>query len=204
MVGREARFKRVRLEDVMKLIFLYGPPACGKLTVAKSLAALTNYPLFHNHLALDAVTSVFPFGSEPFVRLRSLYWLAMFEEAARQDRSLIFTFAPERTVPDSFIEETKAAVEDHGGEVCFVALQVSPEGQMQRVESPDRKASKKIHSREVLRKFIAGGGADYPPIAADLTIDTEALAPDAAAQAIMQALALEALAQPHVMYPDPE
>lgn len=188
----------------MKLIFLYGPAACGKLTVAKALAALTNYPLFHNHLVLDAVTSVFPFGGEPFVRLRSLYWLSMFEEAARQDRPLIFTFAPERTVPASFIEETRAAVEAHGGEVCFVELQVSPEGQMQRVENPDRKASKKIHSREVLKKFRDGGGAAYRPIPSDLVIDTEALAPDAAAQRIMDALALEPLPQPHVMYPDPE
>lgn len=188
----------------MKLIFLYGPAACGKLTVAKALAALTNYPLFHNHLALDAVTSVFPFGSVPFVRLRSLYWLSMFEEAARQDRPLIFTFAPERTVPASFIEEARAAVEGHGGEVCFVELQVSPEGQMQRVENPDRKASKKIHSREVLQKFRDGGGAAYRPIPADLVIDTEAMAPDAAARAIMQALSLAPLPQPHVMYPDPD
>lgn len=188
----------------MKLIFLYGPAACGKLTVAKALAALTHYPLFHNHLVLDAVTAVFPFGSEPFVRLRSLYWLAMFDEAARQDRPLIFTFAPERTVPDSFIEETRAAVEAHGGEVCFVELQVSPEAQMQRVENADRKASKKIHSREVLRKFRDGGGAAHRPIPADLTIDTEALAPDAAAQAIVEALSIEPLPQPHVMYPDPK
>lgn len=188
----------------MKLIFLFGPAACGKLTVAKALAARTSYPLFHNHLALDAVTAVFPFGSEPAIRLRSLYWLSMFEEAARQDRPLIFTFAPERTVPDSFIAETRAAVEGHGGEVIFVELQVSPEEQMRRVETPDRKASKKIHAREVLQKFIAGGGAAYPPIPADLVIDTEALAPEAAAQAIIDALALEPLPEPHVMYPDPD
>ncbi len=188
----------------MKLIFLFGPAACGKLTVAKALAALTNYPLFHNHLVLDAVTAVFPFGSAPFVRLRSLYWRSMFEEAARRDRPLIFTFAPERTVPASFIEETRAAVQAHGGEVVFVELKVSPEEQMRRVENPDRKASKKIHAQEVLRKFREGGGADYRPIPADLVIDTEALAPDAAAQAIVEALALEPLAEPHVMYPDPE
>lgn len=188
----------------MKLIFLYGPAASGKLTVARALAAATRYPLFHNHLALDAVTSVFPFGSEPAIRLRSLYWLSMFEEAARQARPLIFTFAPERTVPDSFIAETRTAVEGHGGEVVFVELQVSPEEQMRRVENADRKASKKIHSREVLRKFRDGGGAAYPPIPADLVIDTEVMDPEAAAQAIIEALALEPLPEPHVMYPDPQ
>lgn len=188
----------------MKLIFLYGPAACGKLTVARALAARTNYPLFHNHLALDAVAAVFPFGSPSFVRLRSLYWLSMFEEAARQDRPLIFTFAPERTVPEAFIEETRAVVERHGGQVVFVELKVSPEEQMRRVENADRKASKKIHSRDVLKKFRDGGGAAYRDIPADLVIDTEAFAPEAAAQEIVRTLALEPLPQPHVMYPDPE
>jgi len=56
----------------------------------------------------------------------------------------------------------------------------------------------------VLQKFIASGGAAYPPIPADLVIDTEALAPEAAAQRIVEALALEPLPEPHVMYPDPE
>ena len=188
----------------MKLVFLFGPAACGKLTVAKALAARTNYPLFHNHLALDAIAAVFPFGSAPFVRLRSLYWRAMFEEAAREDRSLIFTFAPENTVPPDFIEETRAVIERHGGEVCFVELTVSPEEQDRRVENPDRKASNKLHSVEVLRKFRAAGGPAYPPIPADLVIDTETTAPAAAAERIVKAFALTPLPSPHVMYPDPE
>ena len=188
----------------MKLIFIFGPAASGKLTVAKALAARTNYPLFHNHLALDAVAAVFPFGSPPFVRLRSLYWRAMFEEAARADRPLIFTFAPENTVPADFIDETQAVVERHGGEVRFVELTVSPEEQDRRVENADRKASNKLHSREVLRKFRAAGGPAYRPIPAALVIDTETTAPEAAAARIAEAFGLTPLPSPHVMYPDPE
>lgn len=37
----------------MKLMFIYGPPAAGKLTVAKALCAHTGFKLFHNHLALQ-------------------------------------------------------------------------------------------------------------------------------------------------------
>ena len=37
----------------MKLIFIYGLPATGKLTVAVELAAMTGYKLFHNHLVVD-------------------------------------------------------------------------------------------------------------------------------------------------------
>jgi hypothetical protein len=50
----------------MQLIFIFGQVALGKLTVARELAARTDVALFHNHLVVDAVSAVFPFGSEPF------------------------------------------------------------------------------------------------------------------------------------------
>src|SRR5258706_14496721 len=104
----------------MKLVFLYGAPAVGKLTVARELAALTGFRLFHNHLTVDLVTSLFPFGSEPFVILREQIWLAAFRAAALHDVSLIFTFNPERTVREGFIQDTLQAVESAGGKVTFL------------------------------------------------------------------------------------
>ena len=43
----------------MKLILLYGPPASGKLTIAKKLSELTGIPLFHNHLSRDLVENIY-------------------------------------------------------------------------------------------------------------------------------------------------
>ena len=59
----------------MKLVFLYGPPAVGKLTVGRELASRCGFPLFHNHLVVDALTPVFEFGSDAFVDLRERWWL---------------------------------------------------------------------------------------------------------------------------------
>jgi len=85
----------------MQLIFIHGPAACGKLTVATELAAITGLRLFHNHLTVDLVAALFEFGSEPFVRLRESIWLDAFREAGEADRSLVFTFHPEASVqPD--------------------------------------------------------------------------------------------------------
>ena len=59
----------------MRLVFLHGAAAAGKLTTARELERLVGYPVFHNHLIVDALTAVFPFGTEPFVRLREEFWL---------------------------------------------------------------------------------------------------------------------------------
>src|SRR5215211_7250719 len=79
----------------MELVFVHGPAASGKLTVARELGRLTGLPVFHNHLIVDVLLEVFEFGSPEFVALREQFWLATFGAAAASGRSLIFTFAPE-------------------------------------------------------------------------------------------------------------
>jgi len=38
---------------MVDLVLLHGPPASGKLTIAKELSVLTEARVFHNHLTLD-------------------------------------------------------------------------------------------------------------------------------------------------------
>jgi hypothetical protein len=45
------------------------------------------------------VLAVFPFGSPEFVRLREEFWLRTFAVAIGSGTSLVFTFAPEPSVP---------------------------------------------------------------------------------------------------------
>ena len=87
----------------MNLIFVHGMPGVGKLTVARELSRLTGYKLFHNHLTLDLVESVFEFGTQAFVELRESIWLSVFEKAIDSGLpGLIFTFAFEPTVTGCF------------------------------------------------------------------------------------------------------
>ena len=65
----------------MKFIFLHGPPAVGKLTIARELATLTGWRLFHNHLTVDLVLSVYDFGTPGFIALREQIWLAVIRRA---------------------------------------------------------------------------------------------------------------------------
>lgn len=145
----------------MKLIFFYGLPGTGKLTIARELAELTGYKLFHNHLTVDLLLSIFEFGSEPFVELRERIWLSVFEEAASLP-AMIFTFNPENSVRQSFIEKTIHAVESRGGEVLFVEVVCDPAELERRMDTQDRRQHKKLVSLELYRKLKAEGVFDSP------------------------------------------
>ncbi len=169
----------------MQLIFIYGQPASGKLTIARLLAGRTGLALFHNHLVVDAVGAVFPFGSDAFVRLRERVWLDVMAEAAKAGRSLIFTFAPEPTVAPDFAQRVRAQVEASGGKVIFVALTVPLAEQERRIAEPDRSAFGKMRSLDLLRQLkgeFAASMAAMPEPA--ITIDTAAMAPRQAAEKI--------------------
>ena len=153
----------------MRLIFLYGLPGVGKLTIARELAELTGFRVFHNHLTVDLVLSVFEFGSKPFVELREAVWLEVFKQAAAADlNGLIFTFVFERTVRAGFIEKTQSVIESAGGEVLFVELTCTTEELEKRIEHPSRQKFEVEFCRDVsrvasLRSFRVANATEESP-----------------------------------------
>jgi len=176
----------------MRLIFLYGLPATGKHTVAQHLATLTGYKLFHNHLAVDLVLSVFDFGTQPFVELREQIWLSVFEQAAATNLpGLIFTFAPERTVRPTFIPSALEVLSRHDATVDFVELTCPLPELHQRLDNPSRQRFKKLTSTALFDQLHADGVFDASHMPTPrLTVDTSLHTPEAAAAAIAQALNL--------------
>lgn len=177
----------------MKLIFLHGLPGVGKLTVARELAALTGFKVFHNHLTVDLVTAVFEFGSGPFVKLREKIWLEVFREAVEANLTgLIFTFAYDGTVSDTFIPETQRVVGASGGEVLFVELVCSMEELESRLTSPLRQEFGKLTSLSLFRELSAIGALKDPGIPSyRFVVDTTVLTPDETAKLIVEKLELQ-------------
>jgi chloramphenicol 3-O-phosphotransferase len=174
----------------MKLVFLYGPPAGGKLTVARELAALTGYRLFHNHLTIDLVLSLFDFGTPGFIALRDRVWMAAFSEACANGlEGMIFTYAPEPSVPEDFVGRVRRLVEGRGGEVVFVSITAPVEVLEARISQDSRKAFGKITDVALFRDLWDRGlFADAAMPAPRLTIDTHDHTPAEAAQMIVGAL----------------
>ncbi len=169
----------------MQLLFIHGPAASGKLTLATELAALSGMRLFHNHLAVDLVMALFDFGTEPFVRLRESIWLDAFREAALQDQSLIFTFQPEASVRDDFPERAVSTVQSQGGEVIFIELNCEESEIERRIANPGRAEFGKLQSLSEYRRLRDSGAFAYPALPAPaLRLDTKNLGPQQAAERI--------------------
>lgn len=169
----------------MKLVFVYGPPAAGKYTVSQRVAQITGLALFHNHLVVDTVASVFPFGSPSFVRLREQFWMDVFKAAVAEDRSLVFTFQPEGSVSPAFAQRVVDLVRGAEGEVLLVHLKLSADGQLARIANEDRAKFGKMRDAELLAKLQAEFEACQRAMpAADLVIDTETVTAETAAAMI--------------------
>lgn len=174
----------------MHLIVLHGTAASGKLTTARALERLVGYPVFHNHLIVDALTTVFPFGSDAFVRLREDFWLEVFASAAQVQRSMIFTFMPEATVRPGFMHRVSESVKGRGGSVHFVRLVVSEQEQERRIENAERRHFHKLADLNALHRMRneGSGAAEQPPV--DISIDTDRSSADQSARTIVAAFRL--------------
>ena len=179
------------------LVFLVGPPAVGKMTVGHEISRLTGMPLFHNHLSIEAVLPVFPFGSPPFSRLVSLIRHETIREVAKSDLpGVIFTFvwAFDAVEEQGYVQGLVDLFEAEGGRVVYAELWADLETRLERNASPDRleaKPSKRDLAASRARIIAAdqrwrlSSDGDFP-FGPHLRIDNSALSPSEAADRIVE------------------
>ncbi len=122
----------------MKLIIIHGPPAAGKLTVAREIAKRTGLKVFHNHLSIDCVKPIFGFGTPPFNRLIERIRIEIISEAAREDVDLIHTFVYAFGEDDEYFRSIIGSAEHNGGEVHLVLLRCESDELKQRIANESR------------------------------------------------------------------
>ncbi len=169
----------------MRLVFIYGPPASGKLTVATELAKLTGFKLFHNHVSIQFVQSIFEFGTKTFWRLTSKYRLEMIEEAAKEGIDTIFTFVYSKGEDDEFVKRVLQKVRSNGGRLSFVRLYCDRKELARRVKSSQRRRMGKIGTEKMLSDLFRKYNLDLEiPFQRSLSINTTNRTPRNVAKSI--------------------
>ena len=130
----------------MKLLFLFGDAAVGKMTVGQELAKITDLRLFHNHMTIEPVIEIFGyFNPEAIIRLRQV----IFEEYAKTDNyGMIFTFmfAFDSQADWDETERIKDIFRPYGTEFYYVELVAPQKIRLERNATENRlknKASKR-------------------------------------------------------------
>jgi hypothetical protein len=135
----------------VRVVYLYGPPAVGKLTVGRELAALTGFRLFHNHLTVNLATAVFPRDSPAWVRMIRHVRQHVFAEATREGVDLIFTGVYRGTAEQAeAIATMLEPVRAGGGTVAFVQLACDPDELVRRLQDESRRQHDKLTDPRVL------------------------------------------------------
>ncbi|MCE7735208.1 MAG: AAA family ATPase [Candidatus Heimdallarchaeota archaeon] len=165
----------------MKLIFLYGMPGVGKLTVAKEMVRLLgDFKLFHNQMTVDIISSIFPFASPRWSKLNGEYRRLMYEACAEEDINLNVTSVYAKDYPgnDEIVNETIKLVEDNNSEVCFVHLVCDQDIIFQRIQNLDRKEHRKVSEPEKLKDTMSKWDLITPiSYVKNLTVDTGKINP---------------------------
>lgn len=176
----------------MRLLYLHGAPASGKLTIAHAFCNLTGARLFDNHIAIDVARTVFDFGAPGFWSLVKDIRHAVFKAAAGQKVPMLVTTACYAPSDDA---ATFAELERHlaelGARVDPVYLTCSLAEREKRVIGQDRAARGKITSAKGLQTFDQRYQTGPVERANCLTIDAEKLTAEAAAHEIAAQLSVD-------------
>jgi hypothetical protein len=167
----------------MRLLFLPGAPAAGKLTIAKALRATIPGRLFDNHAAINLALTLFEFGAPGFWELVHGVRYSAIDAAAGHGVPLVvttFCYAEPDDLPQ--FEKVEQIVQRRGGELLPVFLHCSRE---ERVGNPDRIERRKLTSREILNADLDRYQFSPVPRPDCLTLDTEARPADASAREII-------------------
>ena len=126
----------------MKLVFIIGDAAVGKMTVGQELMKITDLRLFHNHMTIEPVLEIFGrWDNKTRNELRDV----IFRNFAASDLyGMIFTYLWAFDDPHDrdYIEHVKSIFAPYGTEFYYVELIAPQEIRLQRNATENRLKNK--------------------------------------------------------------
>lgn len=124
------------------LLLILGPPAVGKMTVGRAVAARSSYRLFHNHHSIEMLLDVFDYGTPPFRTLNAEIRRRVIEEAAQDGTDLVFTYVMGMDEQDE-ADYLERLAQPYGERVAVVELVADLDTRLVRNRTEHRLAEKK-------------------------------------------------------------
>lgn len=126
----------------MKLVFIIGDAAVGKMTVGQELMKITDLRLFHNHMTIEPVIEIFgTFDGKVIAELREVIFRNF---AASNNYGMIFTMMMDFDLPSEweYLERVKSIFEPYDTEFYYVELIAPQEVRLKRNVSENRLKNK--------------------------------------------------------------
>jgi len=163
----------------MKLLFIHGAPATGKLTMALALRKIIGATVFDNHAAIDTARGTLPFGTSEFWKLVHATRLSSLQMAAKQGVPIVIMTSC-YSDPDDLpvFKSYEVVVKTNCAEVLPVFLHCSQSEAIRRVGNADRVERGKIRTASGLKKFGRQYNLSPVPRKNCLMIDSEAQTAD--------------------------
>ena len=126
----------------MKLVFIIGDAAVGKMTVGQELMKITDLRLFHNHMTIEPTIEIMGhFDGKLRDDMRELIFRHF---AASDNYGMIFTYMMDFDMQSEwdYLEHVKSIFAPYGTEFYYVELIAPQEIRLQRNGSANRLAHK--------------------------------------------------------------
>lgn len=126
----------------MKLVFILGDAAVGKMTVGQELMKITGLRLFHNHMTIEPVLEVFGyFDTATIFELRDVFFRNF---AASDQEGMIVTLMMDFDCREDwdYLEHVKSIFLSRGAEVYYVELDAPQQVRLQRNRTDNRLRNK--------------------------------------------------------------
>lgn len=181
------------MSDPPTLLFVFGPPAVGKMTVGSEICRRTGYKLLHNHLTIEPLLRLFPYDSPQFARLNDEFRTRILQEVAQSDLpGLVFSVVWNFDVLEDAVAVERYAqpFRERGSRVLFLELAATQQVRLHRNVQDSRLAEKPSKqdlkwSRQILLemdvKHRMNSNGEFDTRADHLLIENTNLEPDTVA-----------------------
>jgi deoxyadenosine/deoxycytidine kinase len=178
------------------ILFIYGPIAVGKLTVAEILSKKLGFKLLHNHHINDFVREIFTHGSPESSLMKEELRYYVLEMVAKSKINAVVThcysdnFISATGLTDpKYVETLERKFNKYGVKFYAIHLRASDEELLKRVSMNSRRRFHKLVDKKIMKSYTTRSGNKHqtsPKLKNNYVIDNTKIKTNKVAEMIIK------------------